>query len=391
MAAILYSFIRIPLKNECDVVVPEFPNSVPVGIIRWVKKVGDGVAVGETVCLIETKNTVIEIPSPFDGKLRSKYVKDGTVVSSTDKIFRIKFRPGEKNERSKFGNLSAETSKSEHVPKINMENQPAIKIEMLSKHVTKPPSFENSLFVHLRNSVRKIVSTRSEFVVRMTKLRKKSAERLKQSQNEAVMQTIFNEIDMSTVIAFRKAHQQDFKKKYGIKMGFMSTFLKAAAYALQDHPIVNAYIKGNEIIYRNYIDISVPVAIPAGLVVPVIRNVPNKSFADIERAICYFREKGKKGKLSLKDMNGGTFTICNVGVFGSLGGIPIINPPQSAILGMHAVTERPVAMRGYVIIRPMMYVALTFDNRLIDGREAVLFLRKIKKIVEDPMIMITGV
>ena len=204
------------------------------------------------------------------------------------------------------------------------------------------------------------------------------------------MLTTFNEIDMSWIMEFRKANLDAFQKKYGLKLGFMSAFCKASAYALQDQPVVNAVIEENEIVYRDYVDISVAVATPKGLVVPVIRNVEAMSYADIEIEINKLGEKARKGNLAIEDMDGGTFTISNGGVFGSLLGTPIINPPQSAILGMHGIFERPIAVKGQVAIRPMMYVALTYDHRLVDGREAVMFLRKIKAAVEDPRIILAG-
>jgi len=229
----------------------------------------------------------------------------------------------------------------------------------------------------------KITGTRSETRVKMSRMRLKIAERLKEAQNTCAMLTTFNEIDMSNIIEFRKRYGEQFLKRHNMKLGFMSAFVKASACALVDNPIVNAVIDGNEIVYRDYVDISVAVAAPKGLVVPVLRNVEKMTYADIERTISEFGEKAKKGTLSIEDMDGGTFTISNGGVFGSLFGTPIINPPQSAILGMHATFDRPVAVNGKVEIRPMMFVALTYDHRILDGRDAVLFLRKIKQYVED--------
>jgi len=207
-----------------------------------------------------------------------------------------------------------------------------------------------------------IAGTRSEHRVKMNRMRQKIASRLKEAQNTNAMLTTFNELDMSNIMQLRKDNQDAFVKKHGIKMGFMSAFVKASAYALTKQPTVNAVIEGQEIIYRDFVDISVAVATPKGLIVPVMRNV--------------------------EDMDGGTFTISNGGVFGSLFGTPIINPPQSAILGMHGVFERPVVRNGQVVIRPMMYIALTYDHRLVDGREAVTFLRTIKNAVEDPRVML---
>jgi 2-oxoglutarate dehydrogenase E2 component (dihydrolipoamide succinyltransferase) len=215
-------------------------------------------------------------------------------------------------------------------------------------------------------------------------MRLRIAQRLKDAQNTNAMLTTFNEIDMSNVIEMRKSQGEAFAKRHGIKLGFMSPFVRASAYALMDQPVVNAVIDGQEIVYRDYVDISVAVATPKGLVVPVMRNVETMSYADIEKGMAALGVKARDGALAIEDMDGGTFTISNGGVFGSLYGTPIINPPQSAILGMHAIVERPVARNGQVVIRPMMYVALTYDHRLIDGREAVTFLKKIKTAVEDP-------
>jgi 2-oxoglutarate dehydrogenase E2 component (dihydrolipoamide succinyltransferase) len=218
----------------------------------------------------------------------------------------------------------------------------------------------------------------------MNRMRLRIAQRLKDAQNTNAMLTTFNEIDMSNVIEMRKSQGEAFAKRHGIKLGFMSPFVRASAYALMDQPVVNAVIDGQEIVYRDYVDISVAVATPKGLVVPVMRNVETMSYADIEKGMAALGVKARDGALAIEDMDGGTFTISNGGVFGSLYGTPIINPPQSAILGMHAIVERPVARNGQVVIRPMMYVALTYDHRLIDGREAVTFLKKIKTAVEDP-------
>merc|ERR1711950_116973 len=232
-----------------------------------------------------------------------------------------------------------------------------------------------------------IAGTRSEHRVKMNRMRQKIASRLKEAQNTNAMLTTFNELDMSNIMQLRKDNQDAFVKKHGIKMGFMSAFVKASAYALTKQPTVNAVIDGQEIIYRDYVDISVAVATPKGLVVPILRNVQDMNYADIEKGIAALGEKAKKNQLAMEDMDGGTFTISNRGVFGSLFGTPIINPPQSAILGMHGTFERPVVRNGQVVIRPMMYIALTYDHRLIDGREAVTFLRTIKKAVENPRVM----
>jgi len=233
-----------------------------------------------------------------------------------------------------------------------------------------------------------IAGTRSEHRVKLNRMRLKIASRLKDAQNTNAMLTTFNELDMSAIMQLRKENQDAFVKKHGIKMGFMSAFVKASAYALTKQPTVNAVIDGGDTVYRDYVDISVAVASPKGLVVPVLRNVERMNYADIEKGIATLGQKARNNDISIEDMDGGTFTISNGGVFGSLFGTPIINPPQSAILGMHGVFERPVVRNGQVVIRPMMYIALTYDHRLVDGREAVTFLRTIKNTVEDPRVML---
>nr|CAX69873.1 2-oxoglutarate dehydrogenase E2 component [Schistosoma japonicum] len=238
---------------------------------------------------------------------------------------------------------------------------------------TSPPSVPTSLD-----------STRAEQRVKMSRMRLRIAQRLKDAQTTCAMLSTFNEIDMSNLFELRHQYKDAFLKSHGVKLGMMSTFAKASAVALMDQPAVNAVIDGSDIIYRDYVDISIAVATPKGLVVPVLRNVEKMNYADIERGINDLGVKAREEKLAVEDMDGGTFTISNGGVFGSLFGTPIINPPQSAILGLYGVFDRPVARNGQVVIRPMMYVALTYDHRLIDGREAVTFLRKIKEFVEDP-------
>ncbi len=222
----------------------------------------------------------------------------------------------------------------------------------------------------------------------MSRMRQRISQRLKDSQNTNAMLTTFNEIDMSNIMNIRKEYQESFTKKHGVKLGFMSAFVRAATQALKEQPIVNAVIDGNDMVYRDFIDISVAVSTPTGLVVPVLRNCQDLGFADIEKEILNLGIKAREGKISLEDMAGGSFTITNGGVFGSMMGTPIINPPQSAILGMHATKLRPVVVGDKIVARPVMYVALTYDHRIIDGREAVLFLRKVKECVEDPKSML---
>jgi len=224
--------------------------------------------------------------------------------------------------------------------------------------------------------------------VKMTRLRQTIAKRLKGAQNDAALLTTFNDVDMTAVIEAREAYKDLFAKKHGIKLGFMSFFAKASCLALKDVPSVNAYIEGDEILYHDFVDISVAVSAPNGLVVPVVRDADKKSFAQIELDIADFGARAKEGTLTMDDMKGGTFTVSNGGVFGSLMSTPIINPPQSAVLGLHRIEDRPVARNGQVVIRPMMYIALSYDHRIIDGREAVTALKIIKEAIEDPMRML---
>lgn len=220
--------------------------------------------------------------------------------------------------------------------------------------------------------------------VKMTRMRKRIAERLKEAQNTAAMLTTFNEMDMSALIDLRKEFKDAFLKRHGAKLGFMSAFVKACTVALLEQPEVNAFIDGDDIVYRDYVDISVAVSTPKGLVVPAVRGCENMNFATIEKTIVSLGERARSGELTLEEMQGGTFTISNGGVFGSLLSTPILNMPQSAILGMHIIQKRPVVVDDQVVIRPMMYVALSYDHRLIDGREAVTFLRRVKTLIEDP-------
>lgn len=224
----------------------------------------------------------------------------------------------------------------------------------------------------------------------MNRMRLRIAERLKDAQNTNAMLTTFNEIDMSAYMGMRKDFQDEFTKKHGIKLGFMSGFVKAATLALKDQPVVNAVIDGPDMVYRDFVDISVAVSTPKGLVVPVLRNCQDMEMHDVEQELVNLSQKARGGNISLEDMTGGTFTITNGGVFGSMMGTPIINPPQAAILGMHATKMRPVVVGGKIEARPIMYVALTYDHRIIDGREAVVFLKQIKELVEDPRRIVLG-
>ncbi|KAJ0169848.1 hypothetical protein K1T71_014454 [Dendrolimus kikuchii] len=410
-----------PLFDEQDVMTPGFPDSVSEGDVKLDKKVGDAVAADEVVLEIETDKTAIPVMAPAHGIIKELYVKDGDTVKAGQKLFRLEIT-GEAPKKA-AAPPAAEPPKATPPPPPAAAPSPPPQAPapptppQAPAPPTPPPqappapkpaaaapisSIPVAAIRHAQaietatvkvppaDYSKEIAGTRTEQRVKMNRMRQRIAERLKEAQNTNAMLTTFNEIDMSHIMAFRKKHLDAFTKKHGIKLGLMSPFVRAAANSLMDQPVVNAVIQGNEIIYRDYVDISVAVATPKGLVVPVIRNVQNMTYADIELTVAGLAEKARTGKLTVEEMDGGTFTISNGGVFGSLMGTPIINPPQSAILGMHGIFERPIALNGQVIIRPMMYVALTYDHRLIDGREAVMFLRKIKEGVEDPATIVAG-
>ncbi|CAF0883991.1 unnamed protein product [Adineta steineri] len=410
--------------DSVNVSTPSFPESVKDGTIRLLRKVGDKVSADETIAEIETDKSNLSVNSPQGGTIEEFLVQDGDNVTSGAPIAKLntsssgssasKSASAEDKKDTSTDKIDAEKTKDTSTDKIDAEKtkdssnkhdneQTKEKSSESSSPTPKPPASLTPKEGSKRdtsappkpststqqqqsmggNDPNKISGTRSETRVKMTRMRLKIAERLKEAQNTCAMLTTFNEIDMSNIVEFRKKYSDQFLKRHNIKLGFMSAFVKASACALMDNPIVNAVIDGNEIVYRDYVDISVAVASPKGLVVPVLRNVEQMSFADIERAINEYGEKAKKGALAIEDMDGGTFTISNGGVFGSLFGTPLINLPQSAILGMHGIFDRPVSINGKIEIRPMMYVALTYDHRILDGRDAVLFLRKIKQYVED--------
>lgn len=410
-----------------EVIVPAFAESVSEGDVRWEKKVGDQVKEDDVLCEIETDKTSVPVPSPGPGVIKELFVKDGDTVKPGQKLCTIDIgatggaaaAPAAKAPQPAAAAPAAKAPKpaveapppttAPSPPPSAAAPPPRSAAPPLPPPGTQPPpqqapiaSMPVAAIKHAQSLegakvqlppsdyTREIIGTRTEQRVKMNRMRLRIAERLKDAQNTNAMLTTFNEIDMSRIMEFRKTHQESFVKKYGIKLGFMSPFVAASAYALKDQPVVNAVIDGTDIVYRDYVDISVAVATPKGLVVPVLRSVENKNFAEIEIALAAMGEKARKGKITVEDMDGGTFTISNGGVFGSLLGTPIINPPQSAILGMHGVFDRPIAIKGEVVIRPMMYVALTYDHRLIDGREAVMFLRKIKDAVEDPRTILAG-
>merc|ERR1711892_1322818 len=361
------------LGDEVKIIVcPAFADSISEGDIRWEKAVGDIVAEDEVICEIETDKTSVPVPSPTSGVIEELLVEDGSTVAPGAKLLKLKVGPAGAAAPKPVAAAAPEPVAAAAPP------PPPRPMAGAAPVVRLPPA----------DPTKEIAGTRSEHRVKMNRMRLKIASRLKEAQNTNAMLTTFNELDMSNIMQLPKENQDAFVKRHGIKMGFMSAFVKASAYALTKQPTVNAVIEGQEIIYRDFVDISVAVATPKGLVVPVLRNCQDMSYADVEKGIAALGQKAKNNDISIEDMDGGTFTISNGGVFGSLFGTPIIDPPQSAILGMHGVFERPVVRNGAVVIRPMIYIALTYDHRLVDGREAVTFLRTIKSAVEDPRIML---
>lgn len=349
----------------------------------WLKNKGDFVEMDEIVASVDTDKISVEIRSPVAGILSELYAEEGDTIAVDEKLFAI---------------IPSEKSKEPSQPKAEEPKQTTPQPEVSSTTTTTtttPPPQQKVEEIKPRteptpSQTQKTPSTgeRTDRRVKMSQARKRIAQRMKDSQNTYALLTTFNEVDMHNVMQLRKEHQDEFLEKHGIKLGFMSVFAKASAIALTENPIVNAVIDGDEIIYRDYVDISIAVSTPTNLFVPVLRNVEQMSFADIEREIANFGKKAKEGKITIEDMAGGTFTISNGGVFGSLFGTPIVNPPQSAILGMHAIKKKPVVIDDKIEIRPMMYLALTYDHRLIDGRDAVTTLKRIKELVEDPIKML---
>lgn len=374
------------------VTVPALPESVAdATLINWNKKPGDSVREGENLVDLETDKVVLEMPAPVSGVLKEITAQDGATVTGGDIIAYIEegavadapaAAPAAEQTAAPAAPVATDDKAlSPAARKLAAEAGVAagdIAGSGRGGRVTK-----NDVKQHLAGG-----SRRHEERVPMTRLRKRIAERLLEAQHNAAMLTTFNEVNMRAVMALRKKYQDAFVAKNGVKLGFMSFFVKAAVEALKKYPAVNASIDGDDIIYHNYCDIGIAVSSPRGLVVPILRNAELMGFADIEDGILDYAAKAKDGSLAIEDMTGGTFTITNGGTFGSMMSTPIINPPQSGILGMHNIVERPVAENGQVVIAPMMYIALSYDHRIIDGREAVGFLVEIKQLIEGPARLI---
>ena len=377
------------------VTVPALPESVAdATLVNWNKKPGDSVREGENLVDLETDKVVLEMPAPASGILKEIVAQDGATVTGGDIIAYIE-------EGAVAEAPAAAAAPSAEKPAAPAAAPVAADDKNLSPAARKIAAeagvaagdvagsgrggrvTKGDIKQHLAGG-----SRRHEERVPMTRLRKRIAERLLDAQHNAAMLTTFNEVNMRAVMALRKKYQDAFVAKNGVKLGFMSFFVKAAVEALKKYPAVNAAIDGDDIIYHNYCDIGIAVSSPRGLVVPILRNAEQLGFADIEQSILDYAGKAKDGSLAIEDMTGGTFTITNGGTFGSMMSTPIINPPQSGILGMHNIVERPIAENGQVVIAPMMYIALSYDHRIIDGREAVGFLVEIKQLIEDPARLI---
>lgn len=400
-----------------EVKVPVLPESVSDGTIAtWHKKVGDAVKRDENLVDLETDKVVLEVPSTVDGVLKEIKFQEGDTVTSAQVLAII-----EEGATAEAAAPAAEEKKAEAAPAQATEAPkaaapaaapapaaasgadalpPGARFSAITEGVNpsdvdgtgrRGAVTKEDIVNFARNGgAGKAGGARPEERVPMTRIRKRIADRLMESKNGTAMLTTFNEVNLAKVSAARKELQEEFQKAHGIKLGFMSFFVKAAANALQRFPLVNASIDGADIIYHGFSDISIAVSTEKGLVTPVLRNVERQSFADIEKGIADYARKARDGKLGLDDLQGGTFTVTNGGTFGSLLSTPIINPPQSAILGMHAIKERPIAENGQVVIAPMMYLALSYDHRIIDGKDSVQFLVDIKNQLENPGRMLFG-
>ena len=353
-----------------DVLVPVLGESVVEATVsKWIKKQGEFVEADEPIVELETDKVTLEVPAAVSGILDNLAVLEGDTVEVGALLAIIV--AGEKTD---------ENSK----PTPKQENK---KVE---EQIIEPEKVENRQINIKPEIVKEAVNNTLEERVPMSRLRQAIARRLKEAQNTAAMLTTYNEVDMTALMEMRKNYQDSFEKKNGVRLGYMSFFVKASIDALSQFPAVNAEIDGNDIVYKNYYNIGVAVGTSQGLVVPVLKNADKMSFGETELNIANFGKKAKEGSLGITDMAGGTFTISNGGVYGSLMSSPILNPPQSGILGMHKIQKRPVAINDVIEIRPMMYLALSYDHRIIDGREAVSFLVRIKEIIEDPRRLVVG-
>jgi len=388
-----------------EIKVPNLPESVTdATVAKWHKKVGDTVVRDENLVDLETDKVVLEVPAPASGTLTSISEEEGATVTAGALLGameegEVEAAPSEDDNAKDGAKAEAETKKqaaptaepaapSKVASSTSDDQAPSVR-RMANEHGIDPSQVDGSGRagrVTKGDMIRHVAGggARTEERVKMSRLRARIAERMKEAQSTAAILTSFNEVDMQAVMDLRARYQDEFVKRHGIKLGFMSFFVKACCEALQRHPVVNASVDGDEVIYHNYQDLGIAVSTDRGLVVPVLRNAERMGLADIEQAIAGYAEQARSGGLKLEDLQGGTFTITNGGVFGSLMSTPLLNMPQSAILGMHTIKQRPVAIDGEVVIRPMMYIALSYDHRIIDGKDAVQFLVAVKTLLEDP-------
>ena len=382
-----------------DVMVPTLGESVTEATVStWFKKVGDSVAQDEMLCELETDKVSVEVPAPAAGTLSEILAEEGSTVEASAKLAVISSGAGSTAAPAAAAPAPAAASAGGK----DVEDAPSAKKAMaeaglssdqvtgtgrdgrvMKEDVAKAAAAPKPAAAAPRAPSVADDASREERV-KMTRLKQTMARRLKEAQNTAAILTTFNEVDMSEVMAIRNQYKADFEKKHGVRMGFMSFFTKACCHALKEIPEVNAEIDGTDVIYKNYVHMGVAAGTPTGLVVPVIRDVDSMSFAEIEKAIGTMGRKARDGKLTMADMTGGTFTISNGGVYGSLMTAPILNPPQSGILGMAKIQDRAMVVGGEIVIRPMMYISLSYDHRIIDGKGAVTFLVRVKEMLEDP-------
>ena len=385
--------------SSTEIKVPALPESVADAVLQgWQFQKGDFVKAGATLAGLETDKVVLDLPAPCDGILEEIRVPEGTTVKGGDVVAIIVPSAAPANATPAAAapapTATPATPAPAAAPAGDKNLSPAAR-KIAAENELNPAQISGSGRggrVTKNDALQALnAGSRYEERVPMTRLRQRIAERLVQAQHTAAMLTTFNEVNMKPVMDLRKKYQDVFTKKNDVKLGFMSFFVKAVINALRQYPAVNASIDGSDIVYHNYFDIGIAVSSPRGLVVPILRNAENLSFAAIEQGIIDFSTKAKNGSLTIEEMSGGTFSITNGGTFGSMLSTPILNPPQSAILGMHNIVERPVAENGQVVIRPVMYLALTYDHRIIDGREAVGFLVAIKNALEDPARLLLDV
>lgn len=405
-----------------EVKVPTLGESVTEATVgQWLKKPGEAVALDEPIVSLETDKVAVDVPSPVAGTLGDVVAKEGDTVEVGALLAYVNEgaaaaaapaaspAPAAKAEAAAPAPAASAPAASDEDEGGNLTLSPAVR-RLVLEHGLDPSKIKGTgkdgrltkddVTAAVAAGTAKAAAsapasapaadapaagpTRAQERVKMTRLRQTVAKRLKEAQNTAAMLTTYNDVDMTNIIEARAKYKDLFEKKHGVRLGFMGFFTKAVCMALRDIPGVNAQIEGDEIVYNNFCDISVAVSAPTGLVVPVIRNAESLSVAEIEKTIGGFGKKAKEGKLTMEDMKGGTFTISNGGVFGSLLSSPIINPPQSGVLGLHRIEDRPVVRDGQIVIRPMMYLALSYDHRMVDGREAVTFLVAVKNAIEDP-------